>query len=65
MTFGWDYPPGAMNDPRAPWNETETCPSTWGDNDLPCERPLGHPGDHFGITYEGASVSWENDEDAD
>lgn len=21
--FGWDYPPGAENDPRAPWNEKE------------------------------------------
>jgi hypothetical protein len=19
--FGWDYPPGAENDPNAPWNE--------------------------------------------
>jgi hypothetical protein len=21
--FGWDYPPGAEFDPRAPWNEKE------------------------------------------
>ena len=21
--FGWDYPPGAEHDPRAPWNERE------------------------------------------
>ena len=21
--FGWDYPPGAANDPRAPWNQED------------------------------------------
>lgn len=21
--FGWDYPPGAANDPNAPWNQIE------------------------------------------
>ena len=21
--FGWSYPPGAENDPHAPWNERE------------------------------------------
>lgn len=21
--FGWDYPPGAENDPRAPWNQKD------------------------------------------
>lgn len=21
--FGWDYPPGAENDPNAPWNQRE------------------------------------------
>jgi len=27
--FGWDYPPGAANDPNAPWNQEdppEECP---------------------------------------
>lgn len=24
--YGWDYPPGAENDPRAPWNQKDT----WG-----------------------------------
>lgn len=28
--FGWDYPPGAENDPRAPWNQV-------GDEDH-CDR---------------------------
>lgn len=24
--FGWDYPPGAEHDPRAPWNQVDD----WG-----------------------------------
>ena len=23
MSMGWDYPPGAELDPRAPWNQDE------------------------------------------
>ena len=38
--FGWDYPPGAENDPNAPWNQQEhDCPCHCEpcSNDQPCQ----------------------------
>lgn len=31
--FGWEYPPGAASDPRAPYNAPECC----GDCDVDCD----------------------------
>lgn len=44
--FGWDYPPGADNDPNAPWNDDGRCSATFGDDGLPCELDYGHYGSH-------------------
>lgn len=35
--FGWDYPPGAENDPNAPWNQKDppecvSCGDALGEN---------------------------------
>lgn len=41
--FGWSYPPGAANDPNAPYNQTPPpeCPA--------CEVPVGRPEDHADV----------------
>ena len=33
MTFGWNYPPGAETDPRAPWNERQAAKDEPPDGD--------------------------------
>ena len=36
--FGWDYPPGAANDPNAPYNQKDPddCPTCEGTGELQC-----------------------------
>ena len=35
--FGWDYPAGAENDPRAPWNQPEPICDQCGCDEEDCE----------------------------
>jgi hypothetical protein len=47
--FGWSYPPGAANDPRAPWND-------WGENQDD-EEELDE------LIFTEDEVDWEIDPD--
>ena len=65
MTFGWDYPPGALNDPRAPYNAAdapEPCDALHPDGIIYCAADAGHPGMHYGIDSVWTIVQWPADE---
>lgn len=55
-----------------PLDHSRACPSTWGDENIPCDYVFGHENDHAGVCYVcGGRITWENDnapegdEDAD
>ena len=63
MTFGWDYPPGALNDPRAPYNAAdapERCTAVLGPG-IRCNDDTGHTGEHRAIVG-GIHHYWNSDE---
>lgn len=62
--FGWDYPPGAPNDPHAPWNQPDPDPCE-DDHDPVAEE--WDEQDYLEKLYEDAEeraiAKWERDRD--